>query len=67
MWMQAPLTNVVFENCTFGNATRPGEQMGTNAAPILLRSVRMNRETVRNAGQLKRDGYEVFVPVKFEP
>jgi hypothetical protein len=42
MWMQAPLTNFVFENCTFGNATRPGEQMGTNAAPILLRSVRMN-------------------------
>ncbi|MGA2169942.1 MAG: hypothetical protein ABSG62_17190 [Terracidiphilus sp.] len=64
---KSPLTNCVFENCTFGNATRPGELMGTNVAPILFRNVWMNGEADRNAGQLKRDGYEAFVPVKFEP
>jgi hypothetical protein len=64
---KAPLTNFVFENCVFGKATRPGELMGTNVAPILFKNVKMDGQLLRNADQLKRDGYEVYVPVKFEP
>jgi Pectate lyase superfamily protein len=63
----APLTHFVFENCTFGEPNRPGELMGTNAAPVLFKNVKMNGETLRNVDQLKRNGYEVYVPVKFEP
>lgn len=62
-----PLVSFLFENCTFGQATRPGELMGTNVAPILFKNVRMNGELVRSADQLKQAGYEIFVPVKFEP
>jgi hypothetical protein len=62
-----PLVSFLFENCTFGKATRPGELMGTNVAPILFKNVRMNGELVRSADQLKQAGYEIFVPVKFEP
>jgi len=64
---KAPLTNFVFENCTFYKATRPGEMMGSNVAPILFRHVIMDGKVLRNEGQLKRAGYEVYVPVKFEP
>ncbi|MGA2851112.1 MAG: glycosyl hydrolase family 28-related protein [Terracidiphilus sp.] len=64
---KVPLTNFVFENCTFGRPTRPGELLGTNIAPILFRNVRMDGEVVRDLGQLKLRGYEVFVPVKFGP
>jgi len=63
----APLTNFLFENCTFGKATRPGELMGSNVAPIVFKHVKMNGEVLRNEEQLKRAGYEVYVPVKFEP
>ena len=62
-----PLTNFVFENCTFGKATRPGMLMGKEVAPILFRNVNMNGSVLRNADQLKRAGYEIFAPVKFEP
>jgi hypothetical protein len=64
---KAPLTNFVFENCTFGKATRPGEMMGTNVAPILFKNVTMDGAVLRDEDQLKRAGYEVHVPVKFEP
>ncbi len=64
---KAPLTNFAFENCTFGKATRPGELMGTNVAPIVFKNVKMDGQLLRNADQLKRNGYEVYVPVKFEP
>jgi len=61
------LTHFVFENCTFGEPTRPGELMGTNVAPVLFKNVEMNGATLRNVDQLKRNGYEVYVPVKFGP
>ena len=61
------LTNFVFENCTFGKPTRPGFIMGPGIGPILFKNVRMNGEVVRSAAQLKRDGFELSVPVKFEP
>jgi hypothetical protein len=64
---KAPLTNFIFENCTFGKPTRPGELMGTNVAPILFKNVMMNQEVVRNVDQLERDGYELHVTVQFEP
>jgi hypothetical protein len=64
---KAPLTNLVFENCTFGRATRPGMLMGTSVAPIVFKSVKMNGQAIRNGDQLKRAGFEIFVPVKFEP
>jgi polygalacturonase len=64
---KAPLTNFAFENCTFGKATRPGELMGTNVAPILFKNVKMNGVAIRTEEQLRRAGYEVYAPVKFEP
>jgi len=64
---KAPLTNFVFENCTFGKATRPGEMMGTNVAPIVFKNVKMDGAVLHDEDQLKRAGYEVYVPVKFEP
>jgi hypothetical protein len=64
---KAPLTHFAFENCTFGKATRPGELMGTNVAPILFKNVKMNGVAIRTEEQLRRAGYEVYTPVKFEP
>ena len=62
---KAPLTNFVFENCTFQKPTRPGELMGSNVAPILFKHITMNGKLVRNEEQLREAGYEVYVPVKF--
>ena len=62
-----PLTNFVFENCTFGRPTRPGMIMGSNVAPVVFKNVRMNGESLRSADQLKRTGFEILVPVKVEP
>ena len=64
---KAALTNFVFENCTFRKATRPGMLMGSKVAPILFKNVKMNGTVLRKGDQLARGGYEVFVPVKFEP
>jgi len=64
---QAKLTNFVFENCTFGRATRPGDLMGDGVGPILFKNVKMKGVVMRSTEQLKRAGYEVYVPVKFEP
>jgi hypothetical protein len=41
--------------------------MGANVAPIVFRSVTMNGVAIHNVSQLKRAGYEVYTPVKFEP
>lgn len=62
-----PVTNFVFENCNFGKATRPGMLMGTSVGPILFKHDTMNGDVVRSADQLKRDDYEIFVPVRFQP
>ncbi len=62
-----PVTNFVFENCDFGKATRPGMLMGTSVGPILFKHDTMNGAVVRSADQLKRDDYEIFVPVRFQP
>jgi hypothetical protein len=41
--------------------------MGADVAPILFKNDTIKGEAVRNADDLKRDGFEIFVPVKFEP
>jgi hypothetical protein len=38
-----------------------------NVGPILFKHDTILGETVRSADDLKRDGYEIFVPVNFEP
>jgi hypothetical protein len=63
-----PLTNFAFEDCTFYfRATRPDMLMGHNAGPVLFKNVKMNGAVVRDAEQLKQGGFDVLVPVKFEP
>jgi len=62
-----PLTNFVFENCTFYRADRPGKLTGKRVGPILFKNVKMNGAVLKNIEQLKQAGYEVDVPVKFEP
>ena len=61
------LTNFVFENCTFGHPTRPAQIMGAGVAPILFKNDRMNGVVLRSAEQLKRDNFELSVPVRFAP
>lgn len=61
------LTNFVFENCTFGKATRPGLMMGKGVAPILFKHDMMDGKPLRSVEQMRQDGNEVDVPVKFEP
>ena len=70
IWIDAgdwPLTNFVFENCTFYRATRTGLITGKNVGPMLFKNVNINGVAIRNLDQLKRAGFEVTVPVKFEP
>jgi hypothetical protein len=65
---EQPLTNFVFENCTFhSGATRPGMLMGKNVAPVLFKNVKLNDSVISNAEQLERAGFDLSVPVKFEP
>jgi hypothetical protein len=40
--------------------------MGTNVAPILFKNVTMGGVAIRSEEQLKRAGYEVYAPVRFE-
>jgi len=63
---ESPLTNIVFENCTFYKATRPSLLTGKNVGPILFKNVKINGQAIRNADQLRRAGFDVSVPVKFE-
>jgi hypothetical protein len=63
-----PLTNFAFENCTFyARPTRPSMLMGKNVAPVLFKNVKFNDSVIENADQLKQAGFDLLVPVKFEP
>jgi len=63
-----PLTNFVFEDCTFYfRATRPGMLMGKNVGTVLFKNVKFNGAAIESADQLKQAGFDVLVPVKFEP
>ena len=62
----SPLTNFVFENCTFYTPSRPAKISGTNVGPILFKNVRLNGTLVRSVDQLTRAGWDISVPMKFE-
>jgi hypothetical protein len=62
-----PLTNFVFDNCTFEKPGKPGLIMGSKVGPILFKHVTMNGTLVQSAEQLKQTGFDLQVPVKFEP
>jgi hypothetical protein len=64
---EAPVTNFVFENCTFHRPFKPGKITGKNVGPILFKNVTMNGAVVRNAENLARAGLDISVPAKFEP
>ena len=64
---ELPLTNFVFENCTFYKPSKPSLLMGPHVGPVLFKNVRMNGAAMRNAEQLKRAGVDLSVPVRFEP
>jgi hypothetical protein len=62
----SPLTNFVFENCTFYTPSRPAKISGTNVAPIVFKNVKLNETLVRSVDQLTRAGWDISVPMKFE-
>jgi len=62
-----PLNNLVFENCTFEKPGKPGLIMGKQVAPILFKNVKMNGVVLKDAEQLKGNGFDLLVPAKFEP
>jgi len=62
----SPLTNFVFENCTFYTPSRPAKITGTNVGPILFKNVKVDGTLVRSVDQLKRAGWDISVPMKFE-
>ena len=62
-----PLTNFVFENCTFHKPSKPGLIMGQQVAPVLFKNVKVNGAVIQNAEQLKGAGFDLSVPAKFEP
>jgi len=62
-----PLTNFVFENCTFHKPSKPGLIMGQQVAPVLFKNVTINGAVVRNAEQLKAARFDLSVPARFEP
>jgi hypothetical protein len=41
--------------------------MGTRVAPILFKKVRVQGKEIRSAKQLERTGFDLSVPVTFEP
>jgi hypothetical protein len=62
----SPLTNFVFENCTFYTPSRPAKITGTAVGPIVFRNVKLNGTLVRNIDQLRQAGWDISVPMKFE-
>jgi len=60
------LTNFVFENCTFYPPSRPAKITGSNVGPILFKNVKVNGTLVRSIDQLRRAGWDISVPMKFE-
>jgi hypothetical protein len=62
----SPFTNLVFENCTFYKPTHPSHIAGKNVGPVLFKNVKIEGVAIRNIDQLKRAGFDLSVPVKFE-
>ena len=64
---EMPLTNFVFENCTFYKPSKPSLLMGKGVGPVLFKNLKMDGAAIRNAEQFKRAGVDLSVPVRFEP
>ncbi len=62
-----PLTNFAFENCVFHKTTKPSLLMGQQVAPVLFKNLKIDGAAIRSAEQLRRAGFDLSVPVKFEP
>ena len=62
-----PLTNFVFENCTFYRPAKPSLIMGKQVAPILFKHVTANGAVIKNAEELTQAGFDLSVPTRFEP
>jgi hypothetical protein len=62
----SPLTNFVFDNCTFYKPSRPAKITGSAMGPIVFKNVKVEGALVRNVDQLKRLGWDISVPMKFE-
>ena len=62
-----PVTNVVFENCTFHKTTKPSLLMGKLVGPVTFKNVKINGAVMKSAEQMKQAGVDLSVPVKFEP
>jgi hypothetical protein len=62
----SPLTNFVFDNCTFYHPSRPPKLTGANVGAIVFKNVKVEGSLVRNVDQLKRLGWDISVPMKFE-
>ena len=62
-----PLTNFVFENCTFHKADRPGKLTGNKVARTVFKNVKMIGAVAKSVEQFQRAGYEVSATLKFEP
>jgi len=62
----SPLTNFVFENCSFATPSRPAKITGSNVGPILFKNVKVNGTLVTSIDQLRRAGWDISVPMKFE-
>ena len=60
------MTNFVFDNCTFYTPSRPAKISGTAMGPIVFKNVKVNGSLVRSVDQLKRLGWDISVPMKFE-
>jgi hypothetical protein len=41
--------------------------MGAKVSPILFKNTRMEGDKISDVNGLKHHGYEVYVPVQFEP
>jgi hypothetical protein len=48
-------------------ATQPSLLAGKNVGPVLFKHLKINGVVIRNVAQLRRAGFDVSVPVKFEP
>jgi hypothetical protein len=62
----SPLTNFVFDNCTFYKPSRPAKITGSAVAPIVFKNVKVEGQLVRSVDQLKKLGWDISVPMKFE-
>jgi len=61
------LTNFVFENCIFFKAAKPGLLMGQHVGEVLFQNLKIDGAAIGNAEQLRQAGFDLSVPVRFEP